>query len=93
MLGDDQVQEICREIESRFESLTAEEAAAEKPPDVLHHYTSSEGLLGIIQAHELWATNVLYLNDASELSDAARILQDELESTPLRPEEYADLFF
>jgi hypothetical protein len=34
----------------------------------LYHYTSLEGLLGIIESKSIWATNVLYLNDASELN-------------------------
>ena len=35
---------------------------------ILYHYTSLEGLLGIIESKSIWATNVLYLNDASELN-------------------------
>ena len=79
MLGDDEVQEICQEIEARFESLTVEEAAAENPPAVLHHYTSSDGLLGIIQTRELWATNVLYLNGQD-----CRVAQVIRSQVPLR---------
>jgi hypothetical protein len=36
-------------------------------PDNLHHYTSKEGLKGIIRDKKIWATNMLYLNDYSEL--------------------------
>lgn len=36
-------------------------------PPVLYHYTSSEGLLGILESGTLWATNPRYMNDASEL--------------------------
>ena len=32
----------------------------------LHHYTSLEALLSIVKTKALWATNVHYLNDASE---------------------------
>lgn len=34
-------------------------------PDVVYHYTSMNGLLGIIEGC-IWATNILYLNDISE---------------------------
>jgi hypothetical protein len=37
-------------------------------PKRLFHYTSQAGLLGIITSNVLWATNVLYLNDSSELA-------------------------
>jgi hypothetical protein len=36
-------------------------------PSTLYHYTGAPGLLGILQTHELWATNALYLNDAKEV--------------------------
>src|SRR6267378_5669158 len=38
-----------------------------KPPDVLYHYTDASGLLGILESKELWATNIYFLNDSSEL--------------------------
>jgi hypothetical protein len=86
MLGDDKIQEVCQEIESRFKALNDAEAKADADElgDVLYHYTSAQGLLGIIQTREIWATNVLYLNDSSELSDAAEFLTSELGSTPSR---------
>lgn len=36
--------------------------------DILYHYTSKTGLLGIIRDKCLWATNILYLSDAAEFS-------------------------
>jgi len=35
-------------------------------PPTLYHYTSMDGLLGIVGTGNIWATNILYLNDASE---------------------------
>ena len=37
-----------------------------KLPPFLYHYTSQEGLLGIIRNGEIWATDILYLNDSME---------------------------
>lgn len=31
------------------------------------HYTTSDGLLGILQENELWASHILFLNDTSEM--------------------------
>jgi Protein of unknown function (DUF2971) len=39
----------------------------EKPTRTLFHYTSIEGLMGIVDAKALWASEVRYLNDAQEL--------------------------
>jgi len=84
MLSEEKIKGLCREIESRFDELSNSEAnAEEQPPSILYHYTSAEGLLGILQTRELWATNVLYLNDASELSDAREVFRSELDSAQL----------
>lgn len=34
--------------------------------DYLYHYTTAEGLIGIVKNRKIWATNILYLNDAKE---------------------------
>ena len=34
--------------------------------ELIYHYTDLNGLLGILESKELWATDVRYLNDASE---------------------------
>ncbi|WP_157046120.1 DUF2971 domain-containing protein [Geotalea uraniireducens] len=45
---------------------------------MLFHYTSLQGLLGITESASIWATNILYLNDASELLYAKDLLKEEL---------------
>jgi hypothetical protein len=47
-------------------------------PDTLFHYTTIEGLIGIIQSQRIWATNARYLNDASELRYAADLIEDRI---------------
>jgi hypothetical protein len=39
----------------------------------LYHYTSTDGLHGIVSSGELWATKIRYLNDSSELMHALEI--------------------
>jgi hypothetical protein len=51
-----------------------------KPPGHLFHYTTIEGLLGILRENRLWATHVAYLNDPSELTHAHDLIQEELAS-------------
>jgi hypothetical protein len=38
----------------------------DETPDLVYHYTTTSGLLGILQSKELWVTNCLYLNDPLE---------------------------
>lgn len=35
-------------------------------PETLYHYTSLQGLLGILESGQLWASHIRYLNDQSE---------------------------
>ncbi|MGI4821606.1 MAG: DUF2971 domain-containing protein [Janthinobacterium lividum] len=44
--------------------------AAVLPPGKLFHYTSPEALIGIVSNKEMWATNTMFLNDASEAKHA-----------------------
>jgi hypothetical protein len=45
-------------------------------PKILYHYTSQEGLLGIVAKSELWATKVQYMNDATEFGIALKIADE-----------------
>ncbi len=48
-------------------------------PDILYHYTSQKGLLGILKENKLWMTNILYLNDSSEYRHTIDLLKSEVE--------------
>jgi hypothetical protein len=50
-----------------------------RPPRRLYHYTSEEGLLGILVSNRVWASDVRYANDTSELVYADQVVKDELE--------------
>jgi hypothetical protein len=43
-----------------------QQAVNERPAELLYHYTTQEGLLGIIKQQEFWATDVRFLNDIEE---------------------------
>jgi len=48
------------------------------PPSVLYHYTTQQGLLGIINNKEIWATHTQYLNDVREFHQATGLMRKEL---------------
>ncbi|WP_171940347.1 DUF2971 domain-containing protein [Herbaspirillum rubrisubalbicans] len=48
------------------------------PNRSLFHYTSGHNLLNIIRGDELWATHILYMNDAHELEHATQLASHEL---------------
>ncbi len=45
---------------------------------IVYHYTSLEGLIAIINSQRIWATDILYLNDASEFKYSKNILYEEV---------------
>jgi hypothetical protein len=47
-------------------------------PRFLYHYTGLDGLLGIVEKSELWATNVNYMNDATEFRIALKMTAEKL---------------
>jgi hypothetical protein len=49
------------------------------PPRVLYHYTTAEGLLGIMTTGSFHATDSRYLNDTSEVTYAAKMVRDVVE--------------
>jgi len=51
---------------------------AETPQERLYHYTSFSGLLGIVGIRALWASDIRYMNDSSELKHTADLLRTEI---------------
>jgi len=77
---DQSVADQRRQIDAlRHEFRTAQEdhvLHGAEVPRQLHHYTTLDGLLGITSSHSLWASDVRYMNDASELAYAAELISD-----------------
>jgi hypothetical protein len=51
----------------------------EKPPAILYHYTSMDGLLGIVNSGRIRATDIRYLNDESESKQIWNALRGRLQ--------------
>ncbi|MEX1141925.1 MAG: DUF2971 domain-containing protein [Thermoleophilaceae bacterium] len=54
-------------------------------PDEVWHYTDAAGAAGIITGHELWATDALFMNDASELQLVHRDFSRAIKSDVTEP--------
>ena len=62
------------ERQKRIDQLKSLMSAFADPIDeVIYHYTSAEGLRGIIENSEIWLTNVSFVNDMTE----CKALQEE----------------
>jgi hypothetical protein len=48
-------------------------------PEYLYHYTTAEGLIGIVKNREIWATDIFYLNDQREFRHGIKLAVEELQ--------------
>ena len=64
------------------EAVTVFESVTRRPPlpHRLYHYTSADGLLGIMRTETLWATCARYMNDASEVTYGQQIVCESVEA-------------
>lgn len=64
----------------RFNHERGFAANQQQPIDgVLYHYTTADGLKGIIEENEIWATSAYYMNDSAEILYGYRALHLALE--------------
>lgn len=63
------------------------ELYADNPTETIYHYTSFKGVLGIVNDRAIWAGDIRYMNDASELKHCVDLIKhaiaDRLKSSPL----------
>src|SRR5688572_11515034 len=48
-------------------------------PDLLFHYTTSAGLVGIIESGKIWTSKISYMNDTSEVQLALDYIRNEID--------------
>lgn len=64
------------DLADELRKKAAEDDLADQRPRF--HYTTAEGIRGIITSGRLWATNLQFLNDGSELTYGRALVADEL---------------
>lgn len=70
--------------------------ALRPPSDLLYHYTNADGLKGIVENNELWATSAYFLNDSAEIyygCDLLKYVIDDWVTKNPRPENSLSLGF
>lgn len=61
-------------------------------PDLLYHYTSTAGLIGIIENKMLWATSILHLNDTKEYNEGVGIIDEQFKKKKKSRKKFAKFF-
>jgi hypothetical protein len=77
MPSDELPADPVRFIEREVQRLQGVPTPSDELPGLLHHYTSGQGLLGILSSGEFHCTNVLYMNDASEMDYGRTLVRDQ----------------
>jgi hypothetical protein len=74
---------LNEQFSSALSQLEDRESQSEEAPRLLYHYTTAEGLLGIVESGRIFASHILYQNDRSELVSAVKIFEEEFESSKM----------
>jgi hypothetical protein len=78
---------------SRFVDQYSQSWDSQASSRTLFHYTSPDGLIGIVTGKVIWASDMLSLNDASEAAYPYRVIEDVLDANqPDVPDEYRNRF-
>ena len=64
---------------------------ADTPKGLLYHYTTLNGLWGIVRSRTLWASDIRYMNDSAELKHSADLIRIEVQERIARGQGKADL--
>src|SRR2546423_15568945 len=70
---------IRKELTSLVKELRRSWLASSIPRE-LYHYTDAGGLLGILTSKSFWATDINFLNDATELKYASDLIHKLLDT-------------
>ena len=74
----------------RIFKFNVKRAISSPKSGLLYHYTDVEGLKGIIERNELWASSAYFLNDSAEITYGYGLLKEVLDdwlAKNHRPEE------
>nr|WP_232370908.1 DUF2971 domain-containing protein [Desulfogranum marinum] len=80
------VKEKVEEIRKLTEQLFGD-----TPKELLYHYTTLTGLLGIVGSNKLWASDIRYMNDSAELKHSADLIRVEVQERLAKGQGTADL--
>jgi len=58
--------------------MRLEDLKNQAPPEKLYHYTSQEGVIGILSKKEFWASKIHYMNDSREYALALDLAKQDL---------------
>ena len=76
---DNQFRRQLAEAELEMQATRVADSRDATGVPVIYHYTDPKGLIGILSTGQLWATDIRYLNDSSELRHAEEIQRQVLE--------------
>jgi hypothetical protein len=80
MIPDELRDKLFHDFLERLAELTYRDDEIGNHQGNLYHYTSSIGLLGILNTQKIWATEASHLNDSQEIKYGINLVTEKLES-------------
>lgn len=77
------------EYQKQRRTISSIQEATTELPDYLYHYTSPDAAIGILTHEELWASNISFMNDSSELFYTRKLAKSLIEKR-IETEKYHD---
>jgi hypothetical protein len=69
------------EVTSTLKDIDVGESLDDETPSILYHYTTANGLKGIVESNTIWATHYRFLNDKTEYKYGQQIIENVLNET------------
>lgn len=80
----DDMREACDKLGGEAQDIAFSHGMrldSDPPPSTIYHYTTDQGLRGILENGSLWVTDIFSLNDPSELKHGLQIAEEALTAT------------
>lgn len=78
MTSESEFRKLIATLDAHLDTLLRQFRAVEVGPSELFHYTTGQGLRGIVEENKLWASNVNFLNDLSEPTFAFEVIEKRI---------------
>ncbi len=87
----DRIERACASVR-HFVDQQSQAWSREAIRSELFHYTSPDGFIGIVANRNLWASDMLSLNDASEVTYPQRVIAEAVEESDSLPRRHRERF-
>lgn len=79
-----ELRKLIREVKQEIGRIYEDSLSKPEPNKMVYHYTSLQGLMGILDTGKMWASHVRYMNDPEEITYGRKLCEEMLRT--VKPE-------